>query len=122
MIRGSEVSVEAASKENGYIELPPDAEKHVWVQIAAGKGVFCFILFACLPQLFVFKTSWVELGVLWKSCSAEFLCSLASSGYVGTSFLWKFEKTNKQTYMLNVMIIKIHWSCFIVWLVDFFMT
>jgi len=38
MIRGSEVSVEAASKENGYIELPPDAEKHAWVQIAAGKG------------------------------------------------------------------------------------
>ena len=33
MIRGSEVYVEAASEENGFVELPPEAAKHPWAQI-----------------------------------------------------------------------------------------
>ena len=33
MIRGSDVHVEFASEENGYIELPPEAAKHPWAQI-----------------------------------------------------------------------------------------
>jgi len=33
MIRGSEVHVAAASEENGFVELPPEAAKHPWAQI-----------------------------------------------------------------------------------------
>ena len=33
MIHGSEIWVEPASKENGYIELPPDVEDQPWARI-----------------------------------------------------------------------------------------
>ena len=33
MIRGCDVHVAAASDENGYVELPPEAAKHPWAQI-----------------------------------------------------------------------------------------
>jgi hypothetical protein len=36
MIHGNEVFVEGASKENGYIELPPEVEDQPWARIAAG--------------------------------------------------------------------------------------
>jgi len=37
MIHGSDVSVEPASSENGYVELPPEAASNPWSQIAAGR-------------------------------------------------------------------------------------
>jgi len=37
MIHGSDVTVEAASEENGFFELPPEAAKNPWAQIAAGQ-------------------------------------------------------------------------------------
>lgn len=33
MIHGSDVTVEAASEENGFFELPPEAAKNPWAQI-----------------------------------------------------------------------------------------
>ena len=33
MIRGTEIFVEPASKENGYIELPPEVEHQPWARI-----------------------------------------------------------------------------------------
>lgn len=37
MIHGSDVTVEPASSENGYVELPPEAASNPWSQIAAGR-------------------------------------------------------------------------------------
>ncbi len=37
MIHGSDVSVEQASLENGYVELPPEAADNKWSRIAAGR-------------------------------------------------------------------------------------
>ena len=37
MIHGSDISVAAASTENGYVELPPEAASNPWSQIAAGR-------------------------------------------------------------------------------------
>ena len=33
MIRGSDVKVEAATRENGYVELTPEAAKNPWTLI-----------------------------------------------------------------------------------------
>ena len=33
MIRGSEVKVEPASEENGYVELPPEVAEEPWAVI-----------------------------------------------------------------------------------------
>ena len=37
MIHGSDITVEPASSENGYVELPPEAASNPWSQIAAGR-------------------------------------------------------------------------------------
>lgn len=37
MIHGSEISVEPASTENGYVELSAEAASNPWSQIAAGR-------------------------------------------------------------------------------------
>ena len=37
MIHGTDVSVEPASSENGYVELSADAASNPWSQIAAGR-------------------------------------------------------------------------------------
>ena len=37
MIHGSDVCVEPASSENGYVELSPEAASNPWSQIAAGR-------------------------------------------------------------------------------------
>lgn len=37
MIHGSEVLVEPASKDNGYVELPPDVVDEPWARICKLK-------------------------------------------------------------------------------------
>ena len=37
MIHGADITVDFASTDNGYIELPPEAVNHQWVKIAAGR-------------------------------------------------------------------------------------
>lgn len=37
MIHGSDITVEPASSENGYVELSPEAASNPWSQIAAGR-------------------------------------------------------------------------------------
>lgn len=37
MIHGSDVNVEPASSENGYVELSAEAANNPWSQIAAGR-------------------------------------------------------------------------------------
>ena len=41
MIRGSDVRVEAATRENGYVELTPEAAKNPWTLI--GKFYHYFV-------------------------------------------------------------------------------
>ena len=43
MIHGSEVEVEPASQQNGYVELPPDVEDEPWARIC--KLYYILILY-----------------------------------------------------------------------------
>ena len=52
MIHGSDITVEPASTENGYVELPPEAASNPWSQIAAGRDLKgCFVLCVCMLEL-----------------------------------------------------------------------
>ena len=58
MIHGADVSVEFASTENGYIELPPGADKNKWVQIAAGKELLGKVLSNYRKEMLFVRLIW----------------------------------------------------------------
>ena len=86
MIRGSDVRVEFAGEENGYIELPPDAAKNLWAQIGEHQAL-SWISFSD----FVFYCMFPPMQLLaghWKVCP-EFLhlctCFWTSATYANSS-------------------------------------
>lgn len=52
MIHGTEIRVEFASDENGFVELPPEAASEPWARIGLET------LFYSIPILFCFCSCW----------------------------------------------------------------